>query len=125
MGTPNGKVTWFEITTNDMTTARTFCEGVFGWQLEGDPDVYRTVPPAAEGGMPGGQMPARGVPTYASFGVEIDDVDHSCDRALELGPTADVPPTDNPGGVRSAYLRDPDGSPFSISRFGPPVGAGS
>ena len=66
MGAPNGKVTWFEITTNDMSTARAF-------------------------------------------------------RALELGATTVVPPTDNPGGVRSAYLRDPDGSLLSIYRFGPPA----
>lgn len=119
MGTPNGKVTWFEITTSDMSRARAFYEGVFGWQLQGDPDVYLMVPPTAEGGIPGGLMPARGVPTYACFGVEVDDVDDAYARALESGATSVVPPTDNPGGVRSAYLRDPDGSLFSIYRFGP------
>jgi predicted enzyme related to lactoylglutathione lyase len=124
MGTPNGKVTWFEITTNDMSTARTFYEGVFGWQLQGDPDVYLMVLPGAEGGMAGGLMPARGVPTYACFGVEVDDVDDAA-RALALGATTVVAPTDNPGGVRSTYLRDPDGSLFSIYRFGPPAVAAS
>jgi catechol 2,3-dioxygenase-like lactoylglutathione lyase family enzyme len=39
--------------------------------------------------------------------------------------TTIVPPTDNPGGVRSAYLRDPDGSLFSIYRFGHPAVAAS
>ena len=125
MGTPNGKVTWFDITTNDMSTARAFYEGVFGWQLQGDPDVYLMVRPGAEGGMAGGLMPARGVPTYACFGVEVDDVDDAYTRALELGASTVVPPTDNPGGVRSAYLRDPDGSLFSIYRFGPPAVAAS
>jgi uncharacterized protein len=118
MGTPNGKVTWFEITTNGMNRARAFYEGVFGWQLQGDPDVYLMVPPSATGGMPGGLMPARRVPTYACFGVEVDDVDDAHARALEVGATTVVPPTDDPGGVRSAYLSEPDGSLFSIYRFG-------
>ncbi len=118
MSAPNGRMTWFEITTNDMSAARAFYEGVFGWQLQGDSEVYLTVPPATTGGIPGGLMPARGLPTYACFGVEVDDVDEAHDRALALGATTVVPPTDNPGGVRSAYLRDPDGSLFSVYRFG-------
>lgn len=115
--TPTGKVTWFEITTNDTAAARSFYEGLFGWEAQGDPDVYSMFPPAA-GGIPGGLMPARGMPTYACFGVEVDDVDVAFGRAVELGATVVVEPTDNPGGVRSAYLRDLDGNLFSIYRFG-------
>jgi uncharacterized protein len=114
------RVTWFEITTDDPSGARTFYEGLFGWNAQGDPDVYLTFPPA-DGGIPGGLMPARGMPTYACFGVEVDDVDSSYQRALELGATGVVEPTDNPGGVRSAYLRDRDGNLFSIYRFGLPA----
>lgn len=125
MGTPNGRVTWFEITTNDMSTARAFHEGVFGWQHKGDPDVYLMVPPAAEGGIPGGLMPARSLLTYACFGVEVDDVDDAHARALELSAASVVPPTDNPGGVRSANLRDSDGSLSSTYRFGPRADAAS
>jgi uncharacterized protein len=112
-----GKVTWFEITTNDTTAARDFYEGLFGWQAQGDPDVYSMFPPT-DGGIPGGLMPARGVPTYACFGVEVDDVDTAYDRAIALGAGSVVAPTDNPGGVRSAYLHDLDGNLFSIYRFG-------
>lgn len=118
--TSTGKVTWFEITTNDTTAARTFYEGLFGWQAQGDPDVYSMFP-SADGGISGGLMPARGMPTYACFGVEVDDVDAAHDRAIALGAGSVVPPTDNPGGVRSAYLRDLDGNLFSIYRFSPPA----
>ena len=117
--TSTGKVTWFEITTNDTTAARAFYEGLFGWQAQGDPEVYSMFPPA-EGGIPGGLMPARGMPTYACFGVEVDDVDSAHERAVALGAVTVVAPTDNPGGVRSAYLRDLDGNLLSIYRFGPP-----
>jgi hypothetical protein len=112
-----GRVTWFEITTNDVGTSRAFYEGLFGWSGQGDPDVYLAFAPGAEGGIAGGLMPARGGPTYACFGVQVDDVDCAHELAVELGATSVVPPTDNPGGVRSAYLRDPDGSIFSVYRF--------
>jgi uncharacterized protein len=62
-------------------------------------------------------MPARGLPTYACFGVEVDDVDTTYEQALGLGATSLAGPTDNPGGVRSACVRDLDGSIFSIYRF--------
>jgi predicted enzyme related to lactoylglutathione lyase len=114
------RVTWFEITTDDPTAARAFYEDLFGWNAQGDPDVYLMFPPT-DGGIAGGLMPARGMPTYACFGVEVDDVDAGHRRAIELGATTVVPPTDNPGGVRSAYLRDRDGNLFSIYRFGPPA----
>lgn len=116
MTTP-AKVTWFEITSNDPTASRTFYETLFGWNAKGDPDVYLMFPPAGDGGIAGGLMPARGLPTYACFGVEVDDVDHSYRHALELGATSMVEPSDNPGGVRSAYVRDPDGNIFTIYRF--------
>ncbi len=111
------KVTWFEITSNDPTTSRAFYETLFGWNAQGDPDVYLMFTPAGDGGIAGGLMPARGMPTYACFGVEVDDVDDSYRRALELGATSMVEPRDNPGGVRSAYVRDPDGNIFTIYRF--------
>jgi hypothetical protein len=117
---PAGKVTWFEITTDDPTAARDFYGELFGWRAEGDPDVYLTFP-ATDGGIAGGLMPARGAPTYSCFGVEVDDVDESHRRALALGASSVVEPTDNSGGVRSAYLRDRDGNLFSIYRFGPPA----
>ena len=68
--------------------------------------------------LPGGLMPAPpGVGPYALFGVEVDDVDTAHAHAVELGAVSVVEPADNLGDVRSAYLRDPDGSLFSIYRF--------
>lgn len=120
-GPVNGKVSWFEITTTDMPRASGFYRDLFGWQFQGDPAVYLMVPPT-DGGVAGGLMPVPdGVATYATFGVEVDDVDAAHERAVALGASTVVPPMDNPGGVRSAYLRDLDGSLFSVYRFGPPA----
>jgi hypothetical protein len=121
--TNTAKVTWFEITSDDPVAASAFYHDVFGWTAQGDPDVYLMFPPRDEGGIPGGLMPARGAPTYACFGVEVDDVDATYDAALIRGAVSVVEPTDNPGGVRSAYLRDLDGNLFSIYRFGAPAAA--
>ena len=114
-----GKVTWFEIATRDVPRAAAFYSGLFGWQTQGDPSVYLAVPPGPDGGVAGGIMPAPpGVEPYALFGVEVDDVDQAYATAVDLGATSVIEPTDNPGGVRSAYLRDPDGSLFAVYRFG-------
>lgn len=111
-----GKVSWFEIASADPAASRSFYESLFGWAAQGDPEVYLMFP-HAEGGIPGGLMPSRGGPSYACFGVEVDDVDEAHRQAVELGAESVVAPMDNPGGVRSAYLRDPDGSIFSVYRF--------
>ncbi len=115
------KVTWFEITSNDAPKPQAFYEGMFGWTAQGDPSVYLMFLPSEGGGIAGGLMPARGAATYACLGVEVDNVDATCKAALNLGATSVVEPTDNPGGVRSAYIRDLDGNLLSIYRFGPPT----
>ncbi len=113
-----GKVTWFELASSDVARAAEFYGELFGWEFNGDADIYLAASPVA-GGIAGGIIPATpDVGTYATFGVEVDDVDDTYARALDKGATSVVAPTDNPGGVRSAYLRDADGSLFAIYRFG-------
>lgn len=113
-----GRVTWFEVASTDTARAADFYGGLFGWAFHGDPAVYLSVAPDETRGIPGGLMPSPvGVGPYALFGVEVDDVDAAYERAIALGASKVVEPSDNPGGVRSAYLRDPDGSMFSVYRF--------
>lgn len=113
-----GRVTWFEIASTDVARSEQFYRNVFGWSFDGDPQIYLSAP-AHDGGIAGGLIPATpGVGAYATFGVEVDDVDEVYAVALRNGATSVVEPTDNPGGVRSAYLRDADGSLFAVYRFG-------
>ena len=112
----SGKVTWFEIGTSDPARARAFYTGMFGWNVRGDEQVYLML--QAGDGIPGGILPApAGVAPYAAFCVEVPDVDEAVARAVGLGAGVLVAAEDNPQGVRSAYLRDPDGSVFSVYRF--------
>lgn len=112
----SGKVTWFEIGTTDPGRARAFYGGLFGWEIQGDERVYLMV--SADGGIPGGIIPTpQGVAPYAAFCVEVPDVDAAVSNAVKLGATLQIGAEDNPQGVRSAYLQDPDGSTFSVYRF--------
>jgi hypothetical protein len=111
-----GKVTWFEVGSPDPARARAFYGGVFGWQTQGDPGVYLAVP--NRDGIPGGIIPLpSGVAPYTAFCVEVPDVDAAVARALDLGASVVIPAEDNPNGIRSAYLKDPDGSLFAVYRF--------
>jgi uncharacterized protein len=111
-----GKVTWFEIGSPDPARARAFYGGMFGWQAHGDPGVYLAV--QNEQGISGGIIPTPpGVAPYAAFCVEVPDVDAAVARALDLGAEVVIAAEDNPNGVRSAYLKDPDGSLFAVYRF--------
>lgn len=111
-----GKVTWFEIGTADPARARAFYGGLFGWDTHGDDRVYLAVQP--DGGVPGGIIPLPpGVAPYATFCVEVPDVDAAVAAAVQLGAAVVIPAEDNPQHVRSAYLRDPDGSTFAVYRF--------
>ena len=106
-------VTWFEIGTTDVARASAFYGGLFGWAGGGDPAVYAALRP--ESGVGGGIL-ARpdGAPPYAVFCVRGADVDAAAARTVALGGSVAVAPTDNPGNVRSAYLRDLDGSLFAV-----------
>ncbi|MGD9618843.1 MAG: VOC family protein [Mycolicibacterium sp.] len=116
-GSVPGKVSWFEVASNDVEQSARFYGELFGWVFNGDPGVYLAVDTEGDG-ISGGIIPATpNTGTYATFGVEVDDVDAVFASALAKGATAVVPPTDNPGGVRSAYLRDADGSLFAVYRF--------
>jgi uncharacterized protein len=113
----SGKVTWFEIGSADPARARAFYGDLFGWAPTGDQAVYLAVQNPE--GIPGGIIPVpAGVVPYATFCVEVDDVDAAAARAQALGADVVIAPETSPNGVRSAYLRDPDGSLFAVYRFG-------
>jgi predicted enzyme related to lactoylglutathione lyase len=54
------------------------------------------------------------VPPHWNVNLLVDDSDEAASRAVELGGTILIAPTDTPG-FRSAVLMDPQGAAFSIS----------
>lgn len=114
-----GALTWNELSTRDLTTAKSFYGAVFGWAFDdtpmGDMD-YTTV--LLDGDMIGGMMTTPAdvppeVPAYwlAYFGTS--DTDASVAEATGLGATLMAGPIDIPAG-RFAVLADPAGAVFGL-----------
>ncbi|MDR7279731.1 VOC family protein [Catenuloplanes atrovinosus] len=105
-----GALTWNELSTPDAEGAQRFYGDVFGWTA--NPGDYRTWQSA--GRQIGGLVPID-APAPARWMVYfgVADCDASTERAIRLGATVAVQPTDIPWG-RFATLNDPQGAFFSI-----------
>ncbi|HTT87077.1 MAG TPA: VOC family protein [Acidimicrobiales bacterium] len=111
-----GAYTWGELSTSDMARSKDFYSKVFGWVWGGAEEYAeaqvggRTV----AGAMPRpAEMPAEAPDGWlVYFGAQ--DVDTDTRRAVDLGATALVGPTDIPGTGRFAVLMDPQGATFAL-----------
>lgn len=116
-----GRFLWYELLASDCERAKGFYTGLLGWGVtvwEGEIGKYEMW---ALGGRPlGGLMAipaearAAGSPSHWLPYVGVPDVDAAARRALELGATACVPPTDIPSVGRFAVLADPQGAVFAL-----------
>jgi predicted enzyme related to lactoylglutathione lyase len=112
-------VAWFEISAEQPTAAEKFYGDLFNWQFTKVPDAgndYRAIT------MPGqsiaGALVAAGgdVPSYATFGVIVEDVEATCSQATAAGGKVVVKPAVNgQTGMTFAYLADPSGNLLGIS----------
>jgi len=106
------KVDYFEIGTPDPAATKSFYEGVFGWTIEAPqgPMNYGMID-----GTSGGVWDSSdtGGDNYAIFYVNVDDVQATVDRAVELGATVKVPVMDN-GTILFAHLLDPLGNRIAV-----------
>jgi len=118
-----GSFCWNEMLTTNPDASRAFYTEFLGWKTEeidmgpmGTYTLFRT----AEGSDVGGMMAmppdaaAAGAPSHWLSYLSVDDVDESHQRALDLGATGCVPPTDIPGKGRFAVLTDPAGAVFGL-----------
>jgi predicted enzyme related to lactoylglutathione lyase len=112
-----------ELTVRDVDTAKAFYGAVFGWEGDTHPFGPTTY---TDWHNPGGprvagmirmteQWPAEVAPHWMCY-FAVADCDAAAARAVELGGTAPVPPTDLPQG-RFAVLNDPQGGLFSVIRL--------
>jgi hypothetical protein len=115
-------LTWNEIQTPDVATAKAFYSSVFGWgagkpQFEGAPETYtvwqldgHNVCGMME--MVEGRFPP-GTPPHWSVCFAVADADRTIAEAREHGGTVAVEPVDMPIG-RFAAIVDPQGAAFTI-----------
>jgi predicted enzyme related to lactoylglutathione lyase len=116
-----GAFCWSELITTDVAGATDFYRTVFGWaahpvgeyvefQLDGRPLAGMMAKPA--------EMPAEVPPMWGVY-FAVDDTDGALARAVELGGSALMGPTDiEPG--RFAVLADPTGAVFNVIALAAP-----
>ena len=112
---------WAELNARGLDRAITFYETVFGWTHTTSPfgDESEEYTTFEHEGQPlvgalemNAQIPSE-TPSYWLIYFNADDVDARFKRAIELGGSEMVAPSDMPGG-RFAIVSDPQGAAFGI-----------
>lgn len=117
---PNS-VLWFEVVGKDGPALRSFYSKLFGWKIEmGDPGSgfdYGIVG-AGNGGIGGGiGTSPDGSGGFATFYVEVDDVNSALSKAEKLGGRTIMPAIEIPGmNITFAYFSDPEGHVIGLSK---------
>jgi len=123
-----GQFVWYDLVTDDMSSAKAFYGSLFGWQFEdvpGEQIVYsvashRGVPIAGVAPIDDGDV---NVPSSRWLSLmSVPDVDEAARRIQQAGGRVDMGPWDNPTRGRLAVVTDPEGAmvAFVRSRDGDP-----
>jgi len=115
-----GSLTWNEVITTDLASAKAFYPAVFGWEAGRGPEeipdeyvVWMLGGRPVGGAMQFNQYMPEGIPPYWGVCFAVADADATVARAQALGAAVDMPVTGMSVG-RFAVLRDPHGAGFSI-----------
>ncbi len=119
-----GTFGWAELNPRGMDKAIDFYSKVFGWRAEtnpigeGQPDYtqFYVGDEAIAGGMEMQPMIPAEVPSYWMIYFNVDGLDDTFRRAIDLGATEVVPPTPMPGG-HFAIVNDPHGAMFGLLKM--------
>lgn len=107
----------FEIgAAEDQPLVRFYGE-LFGWGLEAIADGYTLVDTRGGSGVNGGIGRSQSGSPWATFYVEVDDLQASLDRVEALGGRTVMPVTELPG-MAFAMFDDPDGLLVGLTRAG-------
>jgi predicted enzyme related to lactoylglutathione lyase len=121
-------LTWNELITPDVETAKAFYAGLFGWTgapVEMGPDAppYTIWSLAGDDNGIGGAMlpPMEGMPPFWGVYFAVADTDATVAQAKDLGASVLAEPMDLPGVGRMAALMDPQGAVFSVIKNAQPA----
>lgn len=114
------QVLWFEVVGKDGKKLRDFYSKLFDWQIQLDTSSgfdYGMHYPSG-GGVGGGiGSSPDGSSGFATFYVEVDDLDKALASAERLGGRTVMPPTAIPGmELKFAYFADPEGHVIGLSK---------
>jgi predicted enzyme related to lactoylglutathione lyase len=126
-----GTFCWADLTSTDQAAAKTFYEGLFGWEAEdmpvGDGVFYSMMrlggrDVAAISPQPQQQRDAGVPPVWNSY-VSVVDADAALERATAAGASAHAPAFDVLQAGRMAVLQDPQGAYLLLWQAGEHFGA--
>lgn len=112
-----GTFCWFEHFTPDTAKSKEYYTKLFGWTTQEMPlpSGPYTIWMKGESGL-GGMMAmptSEGAPSWLCF-IQVEDIESSHRRAVDLGGTSCVPPTPIPGIGHYAVLKDAVGASFAL-----------
>lgn len=120
----NGEICWRELATKDLATAKTFYQGLFGWNLEQSkvtPMAYSEIHTGDQ--AVGGMMPIDAnwgenpPPSHWTAYIAVADADETAAKIKANGGSIRQEPFDAPGVGRIGLCTDPDGANFAIIQF--------
>lgn len=121
-----GSFCWLELGTTNRSAAKDFYTKLLGWtanDMPMGPEMTYTIFKNGDGDAGGAydlmkdQIDAHVPPHWMPY-IRVDSVDSSFAKAMELGATQVVPPTDIPNVGRFALFQDPTGAHLSIFQLG-------
>jgi len=106
----------FEIIGGDGKKLQEFYAGLFDWKVEANNEWnYGMVDTATDGaGIAGGIAGAMDGKSRVTVYAQVPDLQASLDKAVALGGTVLMPPTEIPGVVTMAMLADPEGNTMGL-----------
>jgi uncharacterized protein len=106
------KVVHFEIIGKDGEGLKKFFGKLFDWDIDSNNPINYGIVKGEEGGIGGGigSVMQEGDKGYATFYVEVDDVQASLNKAVQLGGNIVVPETVIPNMVTFGLFTDPEGN---------------
>jgi predicted enzyme related to lactoylglutathione lyase len=115
MGAP---VVHWEINSNNAAQLQEFYSKLFGWSINANnPMNYGLVSTGSKLGANGGigqNDPNQPAPPSVTFYAQVSDLQETLNKAVSLGATIVMPPTEIPNMVTFALFRDPDGNTLGI-----------
>ena len=118
------KFAWNELMTNNTAECKEFFAKLLGWEAKDLPmgeGVYTVFTSAGQqvAGMMAIDPTWGAVPPHWMGYISVVDVDASAEKAVQLGGSIKMPPTDIPNIGRFCMIKDPSGAIVALMTFIP------
>ncbi|WIG61690.1 MAG: hypothetical protein OJF49_004438 [Ktedonobacterales bacterium] len=116
---PNPIVHWEIVSPENGKRLQEFYGGLFGWKMDtNNPYEYGVTETETNGRGINGGIGATEGPGRVTIYAEVDDLQACLDKAVSLGGTVAMEPTEIPGAVTMAMFTDPAGNFFGLVKSG-------